>query len=137
MIIVIFMCVKLVEMSKGFWISIIYGNNKFVAVCESGFGGVYATYSEDGINWETKKMDVFSDWSSITYGNERFVVVSSSKGIVAYSEDGITWSKDYLNYKAVESEIFLSAEGCEDRKLYIENNEIILDSMFVDEETGV
>lgn len=70
------------------WISMAYGNGKFVAVNEDyGFA-----YSVDGVNWNEASMP-FSDkgWTSITYGDGKFVAISPN--VTAFSTDGINWSK--------------------------------------------
>jgi hypothetical protein len=63
--------------STGNWMSITYGNGKFVAplyATQSGYylveSNVYA-YSEDGINWTQKTLPSSQKWYAVTYGIER------------------------------------------------------------------
>jgi len=79
--------------------SVIYANNKFVAVgyAPVSFGPMYAT-STDGITWSTGKMNnsnTTAYMSSVTYGGGKFVAVgynSTSSPMYATSTDGSTWT---------------------------------------------
>jgi hypothetical protein len=78
-----------------YWRDICYGGDKFVAIA-GGFttSTTKASYSSNGLFWQTLTMPVSAYWSSICYGNNKFVAVSTSNSnIAAYSEDGITWTK--------------------------------------------
>ena len=71
------------------WISVTYGNGKFVAVA---FLSSKAAYREDDSSWKSAIMPSRSYWRSVTYGNGKFVAVAdNSSTAAAYSEDGITW----------------------------------------------
>ena len=71
------------------WISVTYGNGKFVAVA---FLSNKAAYREDDSSWKSAIMPSRSYWRSVTYGNGKFVAVAdNSSTAAAYSEDGITW----------------------------------------------
>ncbi|MEQ8239303.1 MAG: YDG domain-containing protein, partial [Cyclobacteriaceae bacterium] len=73
------------------WLSVTYGNGKFVAVAQSGTNRVM--YSEDGITWTGASATEANAWFSVTYGNGKFVAVSQTgTNRVMYSEDGITWT---------------------------------------------
>ncbi len=79
--------------ASGEWISIAYGNGKFVAISQDY--PAHAAYSLDGINWAVSYLpDVNSwdQWQRITYGNGKFVAVRYGQSC-AYSEDGLTWSE--------------------------------------------
>lgn len=80
--------------------SITYGDGKFVSVGTRGT----AAYSTDGINWTQTTLPIFADTAnkmSVTYGGGMFVVagyhLDSSANLiessVAYSTDGINWTK--------------------------------------------
>ena len=80
--------------------SITYGDGKFVSVGPSG----KAAYSTDGINWTQTTLPIFAYTAnnmSVTYGGGMFVVagyhLDSSANLiessVAYSTDGINWTK--------------------------------------------
>ena len=72
------------------WISVCYGNGKFVAVNNNGTN--FAEYSYDGINWNTTPITSAS-WNSVCYGNGKFVAVAANSSIGAgYSYDGINWN---------------------------------------------
>lgn len=72
------------------WISVTYGNGKFVAVA---FLSSKAAYREDDSSWKSAIMPSRSYWRSVTYGNGKFVAVAdNSSTAAAYSEDGITWT---------------------------------------------
>ncbi len=72
------------------WISITYGNNKFVALSDTG----YISISTDGVTW-TAASQVSNlgsrTWRAITYGNNKFVALSST-GYISTSTDGTTWT---------------------------------------------
>lgn len=73
------------------WGSVIYGNDKFVAVADSSANGAYST---DGITWSEMTLPASRDWTSVTYGNGKYVAVTQNNGTYgAYSTDGITWTE--------------------------------------------
>lgn len=93
---------KITLPSSDSWVSIIYGNGKFVAVA---FRSSSAIYSIDGINWYPVSLNYSYDWESVAAGNGKFVVVSSYIGTsqskkAAYSSDGIEWVLSTLPYNA-------------------------------------
>ena len=76
------------------WISICYGNGKFVILGGAVDNLYYAAYSTDGINWtETSNGINGSQWISICYGNDKYVATSYSNTF-AYSSDGINWTEN-------------------------------------------
>ncbi len=85
--------------SSQLWMSVAYGNGKFVAISGDWSASNICAYSEDGINWKTANMPSSTYWSSVTYGNGKFVAVAGGQGLMgdiptnicAYSEDGINW----------------------------------------------
>ena len=79
------------------WISVTYGNGKFVAVARSINK---AAYSEDGINWTQSTMPISADWYSATYGNGKFVAVARNSNKAVYSEDGINWTQSTMPISA-------------------------------------
>ena len=74
---------------SGWWNQICYGNDKFVAVSETG--GIFL-YSIDGINWTSTRLSNLQ-WSTITYGNDKFIALAYNSNTVAYSSDGIVWTE--------------------------------------------
>ena len=81
------------------WTSVVYGNNKFVAVGrdynESNYGCI--AYSSNGGSWTRLEGSVVegNKWNSIAYGNGKFVAIGSelsSSVHTAYSTDGINWT---------------------------------------------
>ena len=76
------------------WISVCYGNGKFIAVNEEDSTGASST---DGINW-TYNISLPSNsiygYYSVCYGNGKFVAVNSNFG--AYSTDGVNWSRSII-----------------------------------------
>jgi len=77
--------------SSANWISVTYGNGKFVAVAN---GSTATAYSTDGITWLTPGIGLPSSttWESVTYGNGKFVAIVNASTAAAYSTDGITWN---------------------------------------------
>lgn len=69
------------------WLSICYGDGKFVAVGNNS----KAAYSTDGITWHDVSMPSYQKWMKVVYGEGKFVALSFTK--IAYSTDGITWSE--------------------------------------------
>ena len=76
--------------SKQQWISVCYGNDKFVASIDEQTD-VFA-YSTDGINWTQGNMPSTQYWQSVCYGNGKFVAVAPYSDVFAYSTDGINWT---------------------------------------------
>ena len=75
------------------WMSICYGNGKFVAVDSDNN---VAAYSTDGIAWTQITMPIGAVWTSVCYGNDKFVAVSGNSNVAAYSTDGINWTQTTL-----------------------------------------
>lgn len=72
------------------WISVTYGDGKFVAVGV----GTYAAFSIDGKTWRRTALPKSATWFNVTYGDGKFVAVIEDPGnIAAYSEDGISWTQ--------------------------------------------
>jgi hypothetical protein len=61
------------------WLSVTYGNGRFVAVASSGSGNRVMT-SPDGITWSSCQSAADYDWQSIAYGNGVFVSVCLNDG---------------------------------------------------------
>ena len=72
------------------WVSVTYGNGKFVAV--RSYDSTAAAYSEDGLTWTATTIPSSANLYSVTYGNGKFVAVAYNSTVAAYSEDGITWT---------------------------------------------
>ena len=79
--------------TNAIWISVCYGNGKFVAIARNSS---IAAYSTDGITWTRATLPASANWSSICYGNNKFVTVANGGSIAAYSTDGITWTQTTL-----------------------------------------
>ena len=74
--------------------TVVYGNNRFVAVRGYGFGVGSAapiSTSPDGINWTPVDISLPGMFQSVTYGEGKFVAVDS--GLVATSSDGMAWTE--------------------------------------------
>lgn len=74
------------------WTALAYGNNKFVALSESG---TYAAVStDDGATW-TSKTALSSTRNAMCFGNNMFIAVSGSPAATKYiySSDGENWSE--------------------------------------------
>ena len=72
------------------WMSVCYGNGKFVAVATNNSA---AAYSTDGITWTQTPMTDVKLWQSICYGNGKFVAIALNSATAAYSTDGVTWTQ--------------------------------------------
>ena len=83
------------------WIAGVYGtppgvSGRFVVIAENS---QTAAYSTDGLNWQSANLPVGDDssgdqWMGIAYGQDRYVAITgSATKDVAYSQDGITWSR--------------------------------------------
>ena len=77
------------------WVDIAFGNNRFVAIANSGNISAVGTWTGTTITWQATLMDVIADssakdWVSVAYGNRRFVALSAT-GEIAYSFDGADW----------------------------------------------
>jgi len=70
------------------WPTIIYGEDKFVAIKES-----QTTYSTDGISWSSNA-SLPASMLDVVYGANNFVAVGSTNA--AYSTDGISWSNSTI-----------------------------------------
>jgi len=77
--------------SNSEWVSVTYGNGKFVAVAD--IGSVRSMSSIDGEEWSLNEVPEPNSWNSVTYGNGKFVAVASSgTNRVMSSTDGINWT---------------------------------------------
>ena len=75
------------------WISICYGNGKYVVVPNDNDTFAYST---DGITWtETNNGLSVRNWWNVCYGNGKFVAIAQAynNDTFAYSTDGITWTE--------------------------------------------
>jgi len=73
----------------GIWTATAYGNGKFVAV---GRIGPKAATSTNGSTWTVVNLEsIFGGIDAIAYGNNMFVA-GGSRGKMAYSTDGTTWT---------------------------------------------
>jgi len=72
------------------------GTHRFVVIAENTN---VAAYSTDGLNWGSATLPTGDDstgdqWLKVAFGQQRFVAISGSQTRdVAYSADGITWSR--------------------------------------------
>jgi len=76
------------------WISVIWGNGRFVAIST---GGSAAAYSFDGKLWTASTMPVTASWQQITYGQGTFIVVGNGTSTALSSPDGIVWTQRTLS----------------------------------------
>ena len=60
--------------SSANWMSVTYGDGKFVTVASSSSKSAYST---DGINWTASTLPSSANWMSVTYGDGKFVAVVS------------------------------------------------------------
>lgn len=81
-----FKTVKAKLPSSVYWLLIVYGDGKFVAVGQGSLA-----YSEDGVNWRETDTSYPYMAAAAAYGDGKFVV--SFGPYIIYSEDGITWQK--------------------------------------------
>ena len=98
--------------------AVAYGNNKYIAVGCYGLSTDELThplviYSTDGINWVESTPGIFKsgdglgDTASVcaaAYGNDKFIV-GTFDGTMAYSNDGITWTK--INHSEIELNFYI------------------------------
>jgi len=79
------------------WNSMTFGNNKFVAVAQSG-SNTRAAYSSNGSTWSLGTGIPANAWESVAFGNNTFVAVanSGSGNRVAISTDGVSWTAQPL-----------------------------------------
>ncbi len=75
------------------WISVTYGNGRFVAIAQNGTGGDLVMYSTDGINWVGKTPPEANSWTSVTYGGGTFVAVSQNgtHRVMYSTNNGFSW----------------------------------------------
>ena len=71
------------------WISVCYGNGKFVAIARGSAKGAYST---DGVEWHDMDMPAYREWYSVCYVAGKFVVVADNSDKGAYSTDGVSWT---------------------------------------------
>ena len=78
----------------GYYMSICYGNDKFVAMPHNTS---YPLYSYDGISWQYGNTLGYPQWGKVVYADGKFVTVCpNSSNLAAYSTDGINWTKTTL-----------------------------------------
>jgi hypothetical protein len=78
------------------WISVAYGDGKFVAVAGGSYGSATAAHSTDAITWTLSTLPSNSGWQSVAYGDGKFVVVGFNLDVAAYSTNGIAWTETTL-----------------------------------------
>ena len=72
------------------WVSVCYGNGKFVAVSRTGN---IAAYSTDGVNWTQTTLPNKLSWQSVCYGNGKFVAIVFGSKVAAYLKDSFdSWA---------------------------------------------
>jgi len=72
------------------WISVAYGNGKFVSIARNSNK---AAYSTDGITWTETALPSSGAWQCVSYGGGKFIAVEAVGNKAAYSTDGITWTE--------------------------------------------
>lgn len=78
------------------YISIGYGNDKFVAVPS---GGLSLSVSTDGDTWTQQQLPVTGSWKSIAYGNGYWVIIAggtASTTVLYSNSDLVTWKSSTL-----------------------------------------
>ena len=81
---------------SGYWRSVTYGNDRFVAVA---YNSNKTMYSYDGINWTEITLPSSANWVSVTYGDGKFVAVANDSNKVMYMTFEVIL-KNAINYKA-------------------------------------
>ena len=74
------------------WGHIVYGNNKFIALCYDTNG--YISTSTDGTNWTLAEQNstlINYTWSDLIYDGSKFIVLSTN-GYISTSTDGTNWT---------------------------------------------
>jgi hypothetical protein len=79
--------------SSANWISVTWGNGRFVAIAT---GSSAAAYSFDGKVWIASTMPVTASWQQITYGQGTFIVVGNGTSTALSSPDGVVWTQRTL-----------------------------------------
>lgn len=83
------------------WNSVVFGNNRFVAVgvASSGYGAVMT--SIDGKNWTVQSVSGQPAFKDVSYGNGKFIAVGDLYGTattgIRVSTDGVTWTAPASN----------------------------------------
>ena len=74
------------------WLSICYGNGKFVVVGDNGA----LAHSDNGTDFDTGNITGGNTWMSICYGNGKFVAVGKG-GALSYSDNGTSFTPDSIH----------------------------------------
>lgn len=79
---------------SGSWTSLVYGEDKFVAISANGpgFDPSVTVYSSNGVDWTQGAMPSRANWITITYGGGLYVALVQSATGYATSTNGITWT---------------------------------------------
>ncbi len=80
------------------WTSVVYGNNRFVAVASTNMRSAAST---DGVTWTLGTLPSTGyGWLSVAYGNGVFVTVAQDDSVnvnaIATSTDGLNWTSHSL-----------------------------------------
>ena len=73
------------------WVSVAYGNGRFVAVANNGVNRVMT--SPNGLVWTARSAAEANPWVSVAYGNGLFVAVATGgTNRIMTSPDGVSWT---------------------------------------------
>lgn len=74
-------------------ISLVFGNNRFVAL-SGGYGGAneVSVSFDDGTTWIESSLPASQNWQKVVYGNGLFIAIANNYANVAVSKDGRVWT---------------------------------------------
>ena len=74
------------------WVSVAYGNGRWVAIASGGTANAYST--DGGLTWASGgALSTPTTWTSVAYGGGKFVAVASGGTVASSSADGgLTWA---------------------------------------------
>lgn len=100
------------------WVSIVYGEGKFVAVSSGGAGAAYATYSSNGTSWSTRlSLGTGNFVGNLVYTGSKFLAVRTQTSIsgnvstILQSANGETWGTVNLGTNSRWSGIASNGSG--------------------------
>ncbi len=82
-----------------YWVSVIYGGDRFIAVAGGHYAAGVAAMSQDGMSWQFSDLSMagyIQNVSSMVYGAGKYVALLRGVGSIISEDSGNTWARTML-----------------------------------------